>query len=159
TAGLLRRHEDLHLRKREGQEAQILQQPTPGRERVGGGLSDAQIMHTAAIGRTQKQDGEGGIDQQDIFHRVVFFLAAITPRLFSSVWGADVASSGAAMGKRGGAAVAAGVATGGVCSASRGVATVAASASERPSRWARAVRERAGASPRARRAASRAGKR
>ena len=26
TAGLLRRHEDLHLREREGQEAQILQQ-------------------------------------------------------------------------------------------------------------------------------------
>ena len=27
----LRRHEDLHLRKREGQEAEILQQPAPGR--------------------------------------------------------------------------------------------------------------------------------
>jgi hypothetical protein len=44
TAGLLRRHEDRHLREREGQEAQILQQPTPRQEGVGSGLSDAQIM-------------------------------------------------------------------------------------------------------------------
>ena len=29
---------------------------------VGGGRSDAQIMHTVAMGRTQKQDGEWGID-------------------------------------------------------------------------------------------------
>src|SRR5215510_12077039 len=36
TAGLLRRHKDLYCREREGQEAQILQQPTPGREWVGG---------------------------------------------------------------------------------------------------------------------------
>ena len=32
TAWFLRRHEDLHLGERERQEAQILQQPTPGRE-------------------------------------------------------------------------------------------------------------------------------
>jgi hypothetical protein len=41
TAGLLRRHEDRHLRERERQEAQILEQPTPSREGVGGGLSEA----------------------------------------------------------------------------------------------------------------------
>src|SRR4029434_5926531 len=35
TAWLLRRHRDLHLREREGQEVQILQQPTPSREGVG----------------------------------------------------------------------------------------------------------------------------
>ena len=49
TTWLLRRHEDRHRRECEGQEAQILQQPTPGRERVGGGLSDAQIMDTATV--------------------------------------------------------------------------------------------------------------
>ena len=58
TAWLLRRHEDLHLRERERQEAQILQQPTPSREWVGGGLSDAQIMDTAAVGVAQKEDDE-----------------------------------------------------------------------------------------------------
>ena len=42
TRRLLRRHEDLHVGQRERQEAQILQQPTPSREWVGGGLRDAQ---------------------------------------------------------------------------------------------------------------------
>jgi hypothetical protein len=37
TAWLLRRHQDLDLRECERQEAQILQQPTPGREWVGSG--------------------------------------------------------------------------------------------------------------------------
>src|SRR5712691_9742233 len=50
TAGLLRWHEDRHLREREGQEAQILQQPTASRERVGSGIRNAQIMGTAAVG-------------------------------------------------------------------------------------------------------------
>src|SRR5205823_14176892 len=35
TAWLLHRHENLHLRECERQEAQILQQPPPSRERVG----------------------------------------------------------------------------------------------------------------------------
>ena len=56
TAGLLRRHEDHHLRERERQKAQILQQPTTSREWVGGGLNDAQIMNTAAVGLAQKED-------------------------------------------------------------------------------------------------------
>jgi len=58
TAGLLRRHEDLHLRERERQEAQILQQPTPSWEWVGGCLSDAQVMDTATVGGAQKEDEE-----------------------------------------------------------------------------------------------------
>jgi hypothetical protein len=71
TAWFLRRHEDFHLGEREGQEAQILQQPTPGREWVGGGLRDAQIMDPAAVGVAQKEDDEERIDEQDIFDRVV----------------------------------------------------------------------------------------
>jgi hypothetical protein len=66
TAGLLRRHEDLHLREREGQEGQILQQPTASRERGGSGLRNAQIMGTAAVGVAQKEDDEQSIDSQDI---------------------------------------------------------------------------------------------
>ena len=58
-------------------------------------------MDAAAVGRTQKEDGEQGIDQQDIFDRVVFFLAAITRGLFSSVLGADDASLRPVMGKGG----------------------------------------------------------
>src|SRR5262249_5297628 len=99
TAGLLRRHEDCHLGERERQETQILQQPTPSRQRVGGGLCDAQIMGTAAVGGDQKEDEEERIDEQDIFHRVVFFLAAITIGLFSRVLGADNTPFSPVMGK------------------------------------------------------------
>ena len=156
--GLLRRHEDRNLRERERQEAQILQQPTPSREGVGGGLRDAQIMGTAAVGVAQKEDEEERIDEQDIFGSVVFFLAAITLLLFTRVLGADDAPFGPVMGTRGEAASAARSVPPCAGSSSSGVTTAAASASETPSRWARALRERAGASPRARSAASSTGK-
>jgi hypothetical protein len=106
-------------------------------------------MDAAAIGVTEKEDAEQGIDEQDIFCRMVLVLAALTLFLFNRILGADDAPFGAVMGKRGDA----GGAPRGAGS-SRGATTVAASASETPSRWARAVRERAGASPRARSAAS-----
>jgi len=115
-------------------------------------------MDTAAIGITEKEDDEQGIDEQDIFDCVVFFLAALTLLLFSRVLGADDASFRPVMGKRGEAGTAAGMGATGAGSSSRGTTTVAASASETPSRWARAGRERAGASPRARNAPSSAGK-
>src|SRR5713101_8300621 len=116
-------------------------------------------MDAAAIGVTEKEDDKQGIDQQDIFYRVVSFLAAITLFLFNRVLGADDGPFGPVMGKRGEAGAAAGtVATGGG-SSSEPTTTVAASASATPSRWARAANERVGASPRVRRAASSAGKR
>jgi hypothetical protein len=116
-------------------------------------------MDTAAIGITEKEDEEESIDEQDIFDGVVSFLATITFFLFSRVVGADDAPFRPVMGKRGEAGAAAGMGARGVGSSSSGTTTVAASASETPRRWARAVRERAGASPRARSAASNAGKR
>jgi len=88
---------------------------------------------------------------------MVLFLATITLRLFSRVLGADDTPLGPVMGTRGDADAAAGPMTTGA-GASRGATTVAASASETPSRWAKAGRERAGASPRVRSAASSAGK-
>src|SRR5262245_57373706 len=116
-------------------------------------------MHTAAIGVAQKEDREEGIDQQDVFDGVILFLPAITVRLFNRVLGADDAPFRPVMGKRGEAGVAAGTVAPGVGSSARGATTVAASATATPSRCARAVRERTGASPRARSAASNAGKR
>jgi len=77
-------------------------------------------MDTAAVGVAQKEDREQGIDQQDIFDRVVFFLAAITLFLFSRVLGADNPSFRPVMGKRGEAGAAAGAAaTGADASSSR----------------------------------------
>src|SRR3989441_7479052 len=120
TAWFLRRHEDLHLRERERQEAQILQQPTPSREGVGGGLSDAQIMDTAAVGVAQKEDEEQRIHEQDIFDGVILFLVAITRGLCSRVLGADDAPLGAVMGTRGEADAATGATTSGAAASSKG---------------------------------------
>ena len=111
-------------------------------------------MGAAAIGVTEKEDEEQGIHEQDIFYRVVFFLAPITRFLCSRVLGVDDASFRPVMGKRG----ASGVVTGADSSAKEPM-TVAASTSETLRRCARAVRERAGASPRVRSAASSAGSR
>jgi hypothetical protein len=60
------------------------------------------------MGVAQKEDHEEGIDQQDIFYGVVFFLAAITRFLCSRVLGADNPSFRPVMGKRGEAGAAAG---------------------------------------------------
>src|SRR5215510_14305031 len=100
-------------------------------------------MDTAAMGRTQKEDREQGIDEQDIFDSLVFFLLAITLLLFPRGLGADDAPFGPVMGKRGEAGTAAGMGTTGAGSSSSGTTTVATSASETPRRWARAERERA----------------
>jgi hypothetical protein len=87
-------------------------------------------MDAAAVGLAQQEDQEEGIDQQDIFDRVVFFLAALTRGLLRRVLGADDAPLGAVMGKRGDA----GAVARGTGFSSSGVTTVAASASETPSR-------------------------
>jgi len=115
-------------------------------------------MDAASESLAQEEDGKEGIDEQDIFDGVVLFLAAITPDLFSRVLGADNTPFRPVMGKRGDADVVAGTAATGAGASSSGTTTVAASASETPSRRARAGRERAGASPRVRSAASSAGK-
>src|SRR5882672_4047681 len=109
-------------------------------------------MDTTTRGVAQKED-----EEQDIFYRVVSFLAAITLFLFNRVLGADDAPFSPIMGKRGEGGAVTGATTG-AGSPSSEPTTVAASASETPSRWASAASERAGASPRVRRAVRRAGR-
>ncbi len=104
-------------------------------------------MAAAALGVAQKEDGEEGIHQQDIFDRMVLFLTAIALRLCSRVLGADDTPFRPVMGTRGDGGVAAGTVATGAGASARGATRGAASASETPSRWARAVSERAGASP------------
>ena len=116
-------------------------------------------MDAAAVSVAEEKDEKQGIDEQDTFDGVVFFLAAITLGLCRRVLGADNASFGAIMGKRGDAGPVVGAVARGGGASSSGATTIAASTSETPSRCASAGRERAGASPRVRRAASRAGKR
>jgi hypothetical protein len=64
---VLRRHEDLHLGQREGQEAQILPQPAPGREGIGSDLGQPLVMEAASSRLTEQEDEEPSIDQEDIF--------------------------------------------------------------------------------------------
>src|SRR5712691_9285910 len=115
------------------------------------------LRDAPAGGVAQKEGREQGIDQQDIFYGMVLLLAALTRGLFGRVLGADDASFRPVMGTRGDAGAAAGTATTGAGSSASGVTTLAASATEMPKRCARALRERAGASPRVRSAARRAG--
>ena len=116
-------------------------------------------MHTATVGVTEKEDREEGMHEQDVFDGMVFFLAALTCRLFCRVLGTDDTPFRPVMGTRGDiGGAAAGTGATGAGSFSSASTTVAASASETPSRWVKAVRERAGASPRARNAASSTGK-
>jgi len=159
AAGLLRRPEDHHRRERAREEAESLSQPALGRQGGRGPVGHARLMHGAARGVAQQADQAEGSAEQDIVDGVVVFLAALTRLLFSRVLGADDASLRPVMGTRGASGVATGATTTGAGAASNEPTTEAASASETPSRWARAVRDRAGASPRVRRAASRAGRR
>src|SRR2546423_891868 len=116
-------------------------------------------MAAAAAGVTEKEGDKQGIDQQDIFDRVILVFATLTCRLFSRGLGADDAPFGAVMGTRGETDAAVAPATTGAGSSTSGATRVAVSVSETPRRCARAVRERAGASPRVRSAASSAGRR
>ncbi len=116
-------------------------------------------MDATSIGVAEEEDREQGIDQENIFDRMVLVLAALTRGLFSRVLGADDAPFRPVMGKRGDVGTTADAAARDAASSSSDATTAAASASATPSRCARAVRERAGASPRARSAANNTGRR
>src|SRR5690242_21275298 len=116
-------------------------------------------MDAAPDSFAEKEDDERGIDQQDVLYRVVLFLAAVTLGLFSRVLGADNAPFRPVMRKRGKACPATGAQAGEAMDEGSSSGATPSAPSETPSRCARAVRERAGASPRARSAASSAGSR
>jgi hypothetical protein len=79
--GFLRWHQDLHVGERKREEAQILPQPTPDGQWRGRRVGDPLIMDAASPGVTEKEDGEQGMHEQDIFDGVVLFLTALTCRL------------------------------------------------------------------------------
>jgi len=136
------RHDDFHPVEREGQEAEILEQPAPRRQGVRGGIGHALIVGTARRGLTQKEKREYGVDQQHVFHRVAFFLAAIIARLLSRILGTLDAPFGAVVAKRGAA-----VRSPGVDGSLVGTTNAVASASAIPRRLASSVTDRVGASP------------
>jgi hypothetical protein len=105
-------------------------------------------MGAAGIRLTQKENGERGVAQQDVFHRMVVFLAAITARLLSRILGALDAPFGAIVSTREEAGA-------GVGGCSGGMASAGASATATPRRGASSVKDRAGVSPSVRNVACR----
>jgi hypothetical protein len=150
---LPRRHDDLDLSQRERQEAEILKQPAARGQGIRGGVCNPLLVGATRIGLTQEKDRERGIDEQDVFHRVACFLAAITARLLSRILGALEASFGAVVANRGEAGAGAGAAAGGSAGgggAGVGTAIALTSAAATPRRCANSVTDRVGASPSAR---------
>ena len=156
--GVLGRPQDRPLRPRQRQQTQLLQPPTPGGQGLRRRGSHGLLLDATALGVTEQEEEEQGLHAPNLFDRVVLLLAALTRRLFRRGVGADEAPFRPVVGQRGDAGAPAGAAATGAGASARGVTTLAASASVTPSRCARAVRARAGAAPRGRRAASHAGK-
>ena len=129
---------------------EILEQPATRGQGVGGRIRNPLVVDAASIGVTEKEDRERRIDQQHIFHRVAFFLTAITARLFKRVLGTRDAPFRAIVAKRGEGDARTGAAAGssaGVGSSPVGTTRAAASASVTPTRCASSCKERVGASP------------
>ena len=140
-AGLLRRLDDLYAIQCERLKAQILQQLTACGQRIRCAVSDALVMDTARMRLTQEENPSDGIDQDDIFEHVPFFLAAIIRFLLSRIVGARDGSLGPVMTTRGGV-VGATVGPSSTAEASIGTGDPATpSCSRRASTW------RQGASP------------
>jgi hypothetical protein len=105
---LLGRHDHLNVRQRKRQEPKILEQPPACGQGVGRGIGKPLIVGAAGVGLTEKENGQRGVDQQDVFHRVALFLAAIIARLLSRILGTPDAPFGPIMPKRGEAGAGAG---------------------------------------------------
>ncbi len=102
-AWLFRRLDDGHSFQREGLKAQVLQQVTPGRQRIRRGVGKAFVMDTALMGLTQEENAHSPIDQQKVLDHLPLFLAALTRLLCNRIVGARHGALGAVMTKRGAA--------------------------------------------------------
>jgi hypothetical protein len=139
-------HEGFPRGQGERQEAEILAHPAargPGGRR---GLGHPLVVRAPRVGRTQKETGARGIDQQHLFPRMACLLAAITARLLRRILGTRDAPFSAITAKRGEAGAGAGGATG-VSGSLVGTTSAVASASAPPRRFASSVTARVGASP------------
>jgi hypothetical protein len=158
---LLRRHDHFDLRERQRQKAEILEQPAPRGQGIPGPIGNPLIVDAAGISLTEKETRERRIDQQHVFDCVALLLAAITARLLSRILGALDAPLGPIVAERGEAGAGTGTVDGSNTgdASSVGATMAAASASATPRRWANAVNDRVGASPRVRNVACRITKR
>jgi hypothetical protein len=99
---------DFHLVECARQAAQILEPPAARGQGVGRAIRHPRIVHAAGVRVAPQEDHQRRVDQQDVLHRVVCFLAAIMTRLLSRVLGAPDAPFGPIVPTRGEAGAAAG---------------------------------------------------
>lgn len=85
----------------ESLKAKVLQQLTSGWQRVRGAVGNLFIVSLSLNRVAHKEDGERGIDQEHVFHRVFLFLSAVIELLIIRVLGARDGSLGAIVTKRG----------------------------------------------------------
>jgi hypothetical protein len=151
---LLGRHDHLDVRQRKRQDPKILEQAAARGQGVKRSIRHSLIVDAAGRGLTAQENGQHGVNEQDVFSRVARFLAAIIARLLSRILGTSEAPFGAIMPNRGEIGAGAGPPPGGPAGtggASVGPTRAAASASAIPMRVANSAKDRLGASPRVRR--------
>jgi hypothetical protein len=105
---LLRRHDDRDVGKREGQEAELLQQQAARGQGIRRGIRNPLVMDAARVDVAQEETRERRIDQPHMFHRMALFLATITARLLKWILGALDAPFGPIVAERGEAGAGAG---------------------------------------------------
>ena len=106
------RHDGFNLIESERQAAEILEHPAACGQGIRRGIDHPLVMGAPRVGGTQQEEGERRVDQQHIFPRMAFFLAAIIARLRSRILGPLDAPFGAIVANRGEAGAGAGGSTG-----------------------------------------------
>lgn len=92
---------NLNAVKREADEAKVLQQFAPLRQRIERLVSNWLVVCTSFVRITQKRNAAAFVSKQDIFYAVSLFLAAITCFLLIAILGATDWPFGAIVKKRG----------------------------------------------------------
>ena len=140
------RHDELSVVEGERQDAPSLAHAAPRGPGVGGRLRHPFLVGATSRGRTENEARQRRVDPPHMCHRVARFLAALTARLRRRILGAPDAPLGTIRPTRGEVGAGAGRAAGaGGCSGRTTIAVIAAAAT--PRRFARSVKDRAGASP------------
>jgi len=99
--GFLMRHFHLNALERKAHKAQVLKQAALRGQGIGRGVRDPLVMDLARMGGAQKHNRQSLVDQEQIFHAVASFLAAIEFFLCRCIRGAANRAFGPVVRKRG----------------------------------------------------------
>lgn len=102
TFGLLEWSRMLHVGQFKAHKATVVKQFATRRQRIGCGIGNRFVMHTAFIAVADKQDTQR-VDQQEIFDGMFVVLAAVAISLFRALAGTRNGAFSAVVQKGGGA--------------------------------------------------------